>query len=159
MNKIELPVWDGISEYQEHITIKGRNCWIKANGLGHLCGYVEISDEELFLAPRYEPSDNYPNFDVHGGITWEGGDIKGIQTQEYSTLIGFDTAHLGDTAHPNSATAKRHKEFERTWQLSHPTYISMDTYKDEQFVLNELIDLVDQVDQIHVDNDCKRPGE
>ena len=154
-SKYDLPVWDGKSEYIQHLIVLGRNCWIRNNGQGYLCGYVEISDEELFFAPRDTPEDIYSDFDVHGGITWEGGDIEGITTQEFSTLIGFDTAHLGDAPHPASETAQREKVFREDYR---PLYESMNTYKDEQYVFRELINLVVQVDQIHVAHKCKRPG-
>lgn len=153
-----LPVYDGNTPYFQHLQIQGRSCYILSqNRSGHLCGYAEISDEELYHAPTYPPNsqDADPDFNVHGGITYTSKTLTGATVKEYSSIIGFDTTHSNDLPHPNSPAGIREDNFKKT----HPTYESTSTYKDEQYVLNELINLTTQIDQIHIQHKCKRPGE
>lgn len=114
-------------EYFQAIKIDGRKCWIRSNRLGYLCGYVELSEDEYKRG--YE--DGYWIFEVHGGITWDGGEIRGIKIHKKNRLIGFDCAHLGDAP----------------W--SGESFDSEDTYKDPEYVLNEIQGLVLQIEKMH----------
>ena len=130
---------------------------------GHLCGYAEISDEELYLAPTYPPNtqDSDPDFNVHGGITYVSKTLRGAETTQhpYSSIIGFDTAHSGDLPHPDSPAGIREQEFTDNFKKTHPNYQETATYKDEQYILAELHSLAIQIDNIHIQHKCKRPGE
>lgn len=86
----------------------GVECAI-ANGAGWVNGYVRVPEGHPWHGKDY---DDIPA-DVHGGLTYSGGD-----------WIGFDTAHLGDVwsdealaelgqpnPHPEYASLKRHLHF------------------------------------------------
>lgn len=90
---------------------------------GHQC-YVHRSSamRDGYLCGYVEACVSDPNeLDVHGGVTWNGGLIH--ITHPETNLIGFDCAHAGD------------------WSMGFP----YGRYKDVDFVLNELKNLVSQL--------------
>lgn len=117
---------NGVTEIANYIE-QGFHCVIlEQNWSGHLCGYVEIPDGHILHDVYYgQYSDGaYPDFKVHGGITFSGG-LVGYG----GFFIGFDCAHSGDIC-PKSRYAP-------AWPGA--------TYKDESYVRNELKNLVDQI--------------
>ena len=75
------PVGEWETERNEALfTSHGYWCEIKRNpDLGHLCGYVYMGKHHPMA------SDEYPDVDVHGGITYNDG-----------KKMGFDCSHAGD---------------------------------------------------------------
>lgn len=140
-----LPVFDGLTPYFEEFTIKDRRCWIRDNGLGVLCGYTEISEEERYVLNR-NPEEHFVGLAVHGGITWQ--DIhcgENIQAQENCWIIGFDCNHFSDHPHPEYATKS---EIAKIYSDAMDG-LSHGSYKDEQYVFRALINLVMLIEEAH----------
>lgn len=99
--------------------IDGFNACIRRHGyIGHLCGYVE--------AP-YGLSVDIDEIDCHGGITFNDHWSE-LPTDGY--YIGFDCMHFGDW---DPLSAKEGLSF------------SEETYKDTEFVLNEIKNIIKQL--------------
>ena len=97
--------------------IDGFNACIRRHSnFGHLCGYVEVPDS-LDI--------NIDEIDCHGGITFND------HWDEFPTAgryIGIDCMHYGD------------------WTPSYAQQcLSGDTYKDSEFVLNEIKNIIKQL--------------
>lgn len=99
--------------------IDGFNACIRRHGyIGHLCGYVEVPDGL---------SVNIDEIDCHGGITFNDRWDE-LPTDGY--YIGFDCMHAGD------------------WDplLASNGWSSVNyTYKDSEFVLNEIKHIIKQL--------------
>lgn len=104
--------------YRDFVTVIGRN-----NTLGHLCGYVRLSIEHELNGVG---CDDIEGLDVHGGLTYSGDDL----TVDDSWYLGFDCAHAGDLV-PEMAKRSGNNDFA--------------TYRDVEFVKNELMRLVNQI--------------
>lgn len=102
--------------------IDGFNACIRRHSnFGHLCGYVEVPDG-LDI--------DVNEIDCHGGITfndhWDGFPTSG-------RYIGFDCMHYGDW-------------FPGDWAPSYAQQcLSGDTYKNSEFVLNEIKNIIKQL--------------
>lgn len=95
--------------------IDGFEAVIYRHSLGHLCGYVRIPLDSDINGER--------EIECHGGITFQGEiDFNTIN----GNFIGFDCAHYGD------------------WIESCPGFDG-DTYKDTEFVLNEIKNIIKQL--------------
>lgn len=67
------------------------------NGSGYRCGYVRLPAGHPWHGKAYD----YPNVDVHGGITFAEADEPCNEPgPDVSWWIGFDCAHLGDAPDP-----------------------------------------------------------
>ena len=95
--------------------IDGFDTVVYRTDLGHLCGYVRI--------PLDSTLDGEKEINCHGGITFQGERDFGTTNGNY---IGFDCAHLGD------------------W-TPFDFGLGGETYKDTNFVLNELKHIVKQL--------------
>lgn len=110
-------------------------CLIKRGILGQLNGYA--------ILPKDLVSDSDDIYDVHGGITFDEkiGDTR---------MIGFDCAHSDDIV-PEilSNKLKFHKNINERFKLSTEMYRNqlekISSYKDINFVKNEIEKMVDQV--------------
>jgi hypothetical protein len=74
----------------------GLLCWIarvRPDTSGHLCGYVAVPAGHPLhgKAAGYGNSEHDADFDVHGGVTWNG-----LHDGSTKWWIGFDCAHAGD---------------------------------------------------------------
>ncbi|WEV36242.1 hypothetical protein [Lactobacillus sp. ESL0677] len=108
--------WNEVPE-DEKFTYKGYKCEIWEHPTFKiLCGYVMIPKNNKLFGKDYMDND-FPNLDVHGGITYVDYD------QENNWWIGFDCNHLDD----------------------YSAISPFGTYKDKNFITNELKKLVDQV--------------
>ncbi len=65
--------------------------------MGHRCGYVEVPLHMDIHGREDYMSEEYPNFDVHGGVTFVGYRIssEGLIAGE-TWWIGFDCSHSCD---------------------------------------------------------------
>ena len=99
--------------------IDGFNACIRRIGhIGYLCGYVEVPDGL---------SVNIDEIDCHGGITFNDR-WSGFPTNGY--YIGFDCIHHDDWD-PFTASEGLSDDYE--------------TYKDSEFVLNEIKNIIKQL--------------
>ena len=106
--------------------IDGFNACIRRNGrFGHLCGYVEVPDGL---------SVDIDEIDCHGGITFNDHWSE-FPTDGY--YIGFDCLHYRDWE-PFSARAM--------------LLASDHTYKDSEFVLNEIKNIIKQLKEKQHEN-------
>lgn len=95
---------------------RGFNCIIKRiYDFGHLCGYVEIP----ITHPAYGRND-YEDIACYEGITY-------VKTKDNITTIGFDCAHFMDYV---------------PYRTVHEP---CQTYKNMEFVENEIKNIVDQL--------------
>lgn len=103
-------------------------CSISENGMGYLCGYVFINNRH---PKRYDVM-NYVTeggIDVHGGITFCEIKLHDYDVNIPGIWIGFDCAHYGDSPSP-------------LYRDHTPEY---GTYKDENYVLNEIYSMIEQL--------------
>lgn len=101
------------------LTINGFNTAIKRIGENHLCGYVEVPDNLTI---------NIHDIECHGGITFNQENVDFFPTN--SRYIGFDCAHAGD------------------WLPYFSAIYGIETYKDTGFVLNEIWNIVQQLQEL-----------
>lgn len=104
---------------------RGFKCRILRNsgGLINLCGYVGLPEGHKWFGKGYDDID----VDVHGGLTYARNYLH-KQPETDLWWIGFDCAHLGDIAF-----------------LEGNYSIGLETYKDMEFVENEIKEMVDQL--------------
>lgn len=73
---------------------KGYEYLITFTERGHRCGYVAIPESH----PLYKSEESYPDYEVHGGVTFFSEprfeDITGFKCTD--KWIGFDAMHGGD---------------------------------------------------------------
>lgn len=91
---------------------------------GHWCGYVGVSKSH----PLYETEDYELFPTVHGGITFIShcplrDNCVGLPNANL-LWIGFDCGHYGDMS---------------------PSYLSRGTYRDIDYVVSEILSLIDQL--------------
>lgn len=99
-------------------------CLILRNGaLGNLCGYIALPPDHHLFGQHYDTIEDIYNYELpaHGDLTFSG-------EFENRYWIGFDCAHAGDYV-PNS-----------------PINDEEDTYKDMNFVENNLKEIVDFIE-------------
>lgn len=116
-------------DYQDTGTHNGMTYLILQHpGTGHLCGYVLIPEGHPLYATTVKGDYDTPSVSVHGGLTFAGKlpDREGI-------WLGFDCAHCGDLV-PNMVGR----------ELTMPG----DTFKDQTFVFDELVELILQLNQV-----------
>lgn len=112
-------------ELVREFTFQGfQACIIRVEWSGHLNGYVKIPTDHRLFGMGYS-DDKFPDLHVHGGITYAG---EMENPDEW--WIGFDCAHYDDPMPNNPA------QFKSTTA----------TYKDEYFVVREIMNLVEQVE-------------
>jgi len=110
--------------------IDGYRCIIMQQTTGHLCGYVDLPDEHP--VNDFEDYEDFwdADIEVHGGITYSEDYLMDSENNKRpGNWIGFDCAHAGDLI---------------------PAYDDMpaginDTFRDEDYVRNELKNLVEQL--------------
>jgi hypothetical protein len=149
----------------ETFNYKGYTCYIIRNikATGCLCGYVQLPINHPLVAKAkrsYMDLDKY--IKVHGGITY-GQQAIAKETGEENYYIGFDTGHLGvggDLSPKMSALLKMGKEMhdDDLVPLSLiknleflignriDDFLPIETYKDINFVRNEIKKMVDQIE-------------
>lgn len=122
---------------------KGIICYIKRIGKwdghnqdhlfgGHLCGYCRIPENH----PEFAKTDDYPEYCVHQGITYNNLDKEGH-------WIGFDCAHSFDLI---PSIAKDDLEDSLSDKLfPMPEEWPEDTYKNFDFVIAETKKLAEQI--------------
>lgn len=116
-NQMELREFeDGTKRYILNFEFNGYDCEIiRHPSLGHLCGYVTLSQDEFISNDIWDY-----DFNVHGAITYTNGE---------TLKIGFDCAHYMDKS-PYMETYGMDLDGE---------------YRDLHFVKNEIKNLVEQI--------------
>ncbi len=112
----------------------GLPCLIFRNGFGALCGYVGTSENHLQFKKDSDDIE-VADINVHGGITFtdfckKGGicHIPDENEPDHVWWLGFDCIHSGDY-YPTSTYPRR----------------SSETYKDINYVKNEIKNLCKQI--------------
>ena len=109
-----------------------RGLVFRQKSMNHYCGYLELGDH----VTRY---DTYDDLDVrvHGGLTYMGrlefASIEYPDLKKFELSVGFDTAHAGDLVPGLVLLMKGNYLQDR------------DTYRDFEYVFNEVNDLSEQV--------------
>lgn len=127
-------------DHKGYVGIVKRVYYKHGNGpieLGHFCGYVVI--------PKGHPwhGKDYGNLDceVHGGLTYHES------LQHFDYVIGFDCAHSGDICPGTAKIMQQSRKSieERFPELNlHKTKLWEESYKNMDFVKEEIKKLVDQ---------------
>lgn len=130
--------WDNETNELE-FEYRSYKCQISRNPLhGFLKGYVFIPIHSLCSDP-----DIYYELDVHGGMTFsQEHEVNGLSF----FILGFDCAHLQDLM--PSETCEYHVENKRImgeFSYTPNNLFPEKTYKNIEFVKNELMKLVDQM--------------
>ncbi len=125
---------------RKEFNYKGMHCIILRphDEIIHLCGYVCLPKEHKLHGLYYDDIYKYVDIKVHGGLTYSerGGNV--VHQNKEDWVIGFDCAHLGDLAVLSSHYGITHT-------------VLKDTYRDMDFVEQELQNLVDQIQSM---KDC-----
>jgi hypothetical protein len=96
---------------------EGFNCLIlRVEGLGHLCGYVEIPPRH----PWYRSAPDDFTILCHGGITYDCSERPGSGLESGFRWVGFDAAHARDFA-PGSDARLRRIDPNHVSRFGHPT--------------------------------------
>ncbi len=163
--KDEKKEWFGEGEWENepdiiHLHYKNFECVVRrimgregVNGEhvygGFLNGYVRIPVDHPYFNKGWN---DLTDLNVHGGITF-------TECEDEAHWIGFDCAHGGDY-HPSiEAFKKTNKEMQEFYK-NHPfpkgyEQLSLfhPTYKNVNFVMGEIKELVDQLTEIKKVND------
>lgn len=106
--------------------------------LGHFCGYIHLPRDHVWAGKGYGDID----CEIHGGLTFARGEEHGR-----NWIIGFDCAHSWDVC-PGTEAVLRQSRLRmqqgnpgifRQWE-----YLFTRTYKNMEWVKNEVISLVEQ---------------
>ena len=85
---------------ESNFVYKGLRCVVIFGSMGHRCGYVGVPKSHILYGKDYNDNIGLETieckFDVHGGITYAGGNDYPIDTNGELWWFGFDTAHYGD---------------------------------------------------------------
>ena len=79
---------------------KGLRCVVIITDMCHRCGYVGVENNHPLYGVNYFDEADFLKgspewyFDVHGGITYSGGDNYPVESNLW--WFGFDCAHYGD---------------------------------------------------------------
>lgn len=74
---------------------EGLRCVVVFTCMGHRCGYIGVTKENLLYQKDYSDIDE--DLEVHGGITYSGSDENyPVTTNDKLWWFGFDTAHYMD---------------------------------------------------------------
>lgn len=122
------------------------------NVTGALCGYVGVDKDH----PYFES--NYSNVDVeaHGGLTYSNkcqpnpdGVCHKVEKGEDDNIwwFGFDCAHALDLA---PAMEFRSREFNAQWKKTHPNWDNPSTYKNIEYVKQEVTSLAKQLHEAKI---------
>lgn len=144
----------------------GLACVIQRTHLGALCGYVGVPPGHACHGMS-DSSNNWPFVNPHGGVTWTGeppGDVVAFlcdlavngQPLDIASwwFIGFDCAHAGDISPAMVAlTRNRQRETDDEIQMALAKSWPSDTYKDVDYVLDEVNRLREQIAEAE-----KHPG-
>lgn len=84
------------------ITEAGLRAVVIATDMGHRCGYVAVPVGHKLYGVDYDETD----VDVHGGLTYAGGDGKYPVEANDLWWFGYDCAHLGDARDPDLMSPK-----------------------------------------------------
>ncbi|MFB5619504.1 MAG: hypothetical protein ACE5RC_00025 [Nitrosopumilus sp.] len=155
---------------QLEFTYNEFNCYIKRPFSGNLCGYVEIPEDNIFYNREcFKCYELYEKVSVHGGITFSDF-IFDEERQKKIFFVGFDCAHLGDyvpLVEKYKIQNLNHKKFrneifknvtkklEKLEKLEKDILNGEKTYKNIEFVTQELESLVDQIIKIDSDEEKK----
>jgi hypothetical protein len=89
--------WSTESDRENYKTEEGFDAAIiRHPGLGHLCGYVGISQEHPLHGKSYDAAYGAIDPDVHGGLTYDGEGRVDSGEDPALWYFGFDCAHSGD---------------------------------------------------------------
>ena len=133
MNDTELLELIEKEGMKKEFIYKGYNCLIRRTPMKILCGYVEIPKEHKLFGVEIDEGD----YDVHGGITWNGGDIEDSENGD-KWYVGFDCAHCCDLI---------------PYEIGrYPSFISdmpsNDVYRTMDYVEQEIKKLVNQLEEV-----------
>lgn len=118
-------------------------CVIKKNPyLGVWCGYVELPESHPVYQQEYEL---LHTLDVHGGITYSAFGIPGTYLKGW--WIGFDCGHAGDFI-PCIESINEILLLKGMPEITSIKNINKTTFKDQDFVKQELIQLVNQLKEM-----------
>lgn len=125
-----------VSELDQYrFLYKGYDCIIVRNELGCLCGYVRIPKNSPFMETSLREG-----LQVHGNISH-------AETDEFDDFwIGFDCAQYDDLVPAHEYITKTYGDdpYDIKKKFGDPLRINK-TYKNVNFVENELMNLVDQI--------------
>jgi hypothetical protein len=116
---------------------KGYHMFAKRHStMGNLNGYVGVNINNPLFGVDYNKMD----VEVHGGLTFSslGGHVSVFKKNYW--YFGFDTAHYMDLV---PSMVAMNKAFEGLFEME-----SHDTYRDLNYVTNELNVLLEQIKQI-----------
>lgn len=119
---ISMNKWESEPDYLEFI-YKGFKCFIKRNHFQALCGYVVVPEGNTLYLKNHTDI----NIDCHGGLTYSEKEVN-------NWVIGFDCAHYDDFCPGLIKYSSTYDE--ETYE---------ETYKDMNYVTNELHGIVDQL--------------
>lgn len=117
---------------EKEFIYKGIACYITLDDQGIRCGYAALPQENYIKC-------DIDNLKCHGGITYEGKRLPGIDKEDRDTyIIGFDCAHYGDVRDVRAA--------EKAFGYSDMPYILLTgKIRTVEFCEKELVELVNQI--------------
>ena len=132
---------------EKDFMISDYRCVILGLSMGHRCGYVGLPKGH-----KYEDED-YNNIDVsvHGGLTYAGDGVR-YPVQDERSWVGFDCAHSGDG---KDLGLVKELADERTYNHivdMERRYPIREVVRTTEYVENELIDLVKQLEELNNNN-------
>jgi hypothetical protein len=136
-SSIELREWENEPDRVE-FTFMGYKCLIiRNNFLGHLCGYVALTNEDKYFGIDYLEM----NISVHGGLTFskygmkeEDNDLyyyKPLYDEQGNMLywIGFDCCHFMDYAPKMAEDLQKLHADDRLTLFNHTVYRNIEYVK------------------------------
>lgn len=138
-------IWENEPNYKTFMLGDYHCVIIRNRSLGHLCGYVGVSYDHPFYAKHYSEFGELVR--VHGELTYSAYGIKKLNENPNMWYLGFDCAHYGDFV----------PSMENLFHFKKEEYAK--SYKTIEFVENELVQLVDQLEEIKNENSKNQKGD
>ena len=137
--------WDNEPDFVD-IEGKAYHLVVNRSHMGNLNGYVGVKRQHPWFGLHYDDN-KLRNIEVHGGLTYSNkAEWEGMKKKYW--YFGFDTAHAWDIVPQLEEMKKMHglPDFEELF----PSFGSFfkSTYKDLNFVSNEVNDLFEQIKQV-----------
>lgn len=139
---------------EKDFKVDGFRCVVVGQSRGFRCGYIEIPKDNILYEKEYDDVNEL--VDVHGGWTYSeyGNDEYPVVSSKDSWWIGFDCAHLHDAI--DLELVKLFGEENTKYNYDRLDNIIPDrVVKTTEYVENELIDAVKQIEELKEEGDIK----
>lgn len=137
--------WNDEPDFLE-LTEKGFHLVVLRSYMGNLNGYVGVKITSPLFLRGYDDKNLY-GVHIHGGLTFAGSGILIPYLKNHYWYFGFDTTHIYDLV-PQLVGLREVIPSLKELEEKHGAYRVQDTYRDLNYVSNEVNELCTQIMEI-----------